>query len=253
VTANTGSFARYTADVLLYRALRLGSLGATNRLRRIAFQDGSRITYRLNRGDVQSIREIYLDEVYRLPFQLRPDVVIDLGAHIGLTSVFLAKRYGSPSIIAVEPDPSNAQLARANVASNNVRAEVIEAAVGPKDGAVRFQVSRDSNRGHIGARGLEVPMVSMDSLLEMTPDGRADLVKMDIEGGEEDLLSGDIAWLSRVRSMIIEFHPGLIDYGRLVGVLQDSGFRYVPAGSAWRGSMDAFIRDEWPPSDIALR
>ena len=43
--------------------------------------------------------------------------------------------------------------------------------------------------------------------------------------------------------MIVEFHPTLVDHRRLIGLIADRGFRYIPAGSVSADSMDAFVRD----------
>lgn len=247
VSADVRSAARFATDVLLYRALQLGDLPTMNRERTITLHGGTELTYRLNRGDIQGVREVWLDQAYRLPFDLPPTVVIDLGANIGLTSLFFAQNYGSDAVVAVEPDSSNARLARANLSRNGVSGEVVEAAVGARDGSARFQVARESNLGRLSGIGPEVPVVSMPSLLARTPDGFADLVKVDIEGAEEQVLSGDLGWLDRIGSMIVEFHPDRVDYSRLVGVVEQAGFRYVPANSVWPGSMDCFVRDGWSP------
>lgn len=84
---------RYGADLLLVR------IRQSDRVRRIQLLDGTRLSYRLNRGDMQSIREVWLDEAYELPFKPASGVLIDLGANIGLTSLWLAKRYCYHKII----------------------------------------------------------------------------------------------------------------------------------------------------------
>jgi hypothetical protein len=65
---------------------------------------------------------------------------------------------------------------------------------------------------------------------------------MDIEGGEGPLLQENLAWLGRVRSLIAEFHPDLIDYPAAIRSIESQGFRYIPAHSAGPDSMDAFLR-----------
>jgi FkbM family methyltransferase len=65
--------------------------------------------------------------------------MIDAGANIGFSSVYLACRWGATRIVAVEPDPENAELLRRNLAQNGVEAEVIEAAVGAEDGEASFR------------------------------------------------------------------------------------------------------------------
>ena len=76
----------------------------------------------------------------------------------------------------------------------------------------------------------------MQSVLESTPTGSADLVKMDIEGAEGALLNGDLGWLERVESLIIEFHPAAVGYGDLVDILKLAGFTHFPPRSPWPGT-----------------
>ncbi len=246
LVADHQSFVRYATDVFLYRILRIVNLPSSGQERSIRLHGGIEITYRLNRGDIQSIREVWIDESYRLPYGVVPKIVIDLGANIGLTSLWLARRYNCPTIIAVEPLPSNASLVRRNLANNGIVAEVIEAAVGPNDGSTFFDAQRDSNAGRVSMAGIPIRMISMDSILSMLREmSIVDLVKMDIEGGEQALLSSNLAWLDRIRSLIVEFHPPLVDYPGLVSTLERTGFRYIPAGSTHTGSMDGFVRESW--------
>ena len=150
-------------------------------------------------------------------------------------------------MIAVEPSPQNARLTRLNLEGNRIVAEVIEAAVGAHDGTAMFQDAGESNLGRLDdvAGGRSVAVVSMDTLLQRLPPGaEIDLVKMDIEGGEGPLLqSGNLKWLGRVRSIIAEFHPEVIDYPAVIKSVESQGFRHIPAHSAADfDSMDAFVR-----------
>ena len=67
---------------------------------------------------------------------------------------------------------------------------------------------------------------------------------MDIEGGEQQLLTGDLSWLARTKSMIAEFHPRLVDYPGLIKVTETQGLRYIPANTVFQNNMDAFIQNE---------
>lgn len=230
------SLLRYATDLFILR------LAPSNHMRQIRLSGGTLLFYRVNRGDMQSIREVFLDKAYRLPFPSQSEVLVDLGANIGTAAVWLAKQYGYSKVIAVEPSPKNAQLALTNMRNNGINAELIEAAVGPEDGTAFFADAEASNLGHISDKGRPVRMVSMDSILGHLPQETMVDVKMDIEGGEEALLRGDLTWLSRVRSVVAEFHPDIIDYPGAIRVLQDAGFSYIAAGSAHENSMDAFIK-----------
>jgi FkbM family methyltransferase len=244
ICSGVGSFSRLGADVCLYRVLRLGKIPCKNAVRSIVVKSGADVAYRLNRGDIQSIREVLMDEAYRLPFSIpRPNVIVDLGANIGLTSLYLYSCFKPDILIAVEPDPSNAALARHNLEPLGGR--VIEAAVGAVDGVGRFKSNPESNLGTLveGTDGRSVDITSMNHLIESLPNHHIDLLKIDIEGGEQELLTRNTEWLSAVDAIIAEFHPDRVDYSGLIQGLIRKGFRYIPAGSAWYGSMDGFVRD----------
>jgi len=67
-----------------------------------------------------------------------------------------------------------------------------------------------------------------------------------IEGGEGALFSGSCSWLDRVGSIIIELHPLAVDVNSIISMIESAGFMYIPAGSVWPGSMDAFSRPVHP-------
>jgi FkbM family methyltransferase len=228
------SWPRLIADILAARLIRSVRLPRSDSPRTVTMKDGTRLSYRLNRGDVQAIREIWLDEVYRTPAEAEHlGLVVDLGANIGFTSVYLARRLAGARVVAVEPDPANAALLRRNLAQNGIDALVVEAAIGPRDGTARFRSNRESNLGYVAEDGdLSVPMLSVPTLLE-----RADattggfLLKLDIEGGEEQLFTGELGWLGDVELLLPEFHLDVVDLPRIYGLLEAAGLESrVPEG-----------------------
>jgi FkbM family methyltransferase len=241
ITAGTRSALRLCGDLVALRLARLTRREPSDAPRAIVLADGRPLRYRLNRGDLQSLREVWMDEVYRPPMDIHPDVVVDLGANIGLTTRWLHHRLGARSLLTVEASEANNRLLEHNVPAGT---RIVRAAVGPRDGVGLFAPDTASNLGRLADGGRPVPQVSMDTVLGLLPEGRrVDLLKLDIEGGEQELLTGgDLGWLDRVDAIIAEFHPLVVDYPGLVGRLVAHGFDHVPAGSAWAGSMDAFVR-----------
>jgi hypothetical protein len=61
------------------------------------------------------------------------------------------------------------------------------------------------------------------------PAGPA-LLKVDIEGGEDQLFTGDLSWLGRFDCVLAELHPGRADLTRIAGLIEDAGLRFRPAG-----------------------
>ena len=242
LAADTRSRIRLSMDFALSRLNSVIPSGQRNRLREVRLRGEVKILYRLNKGDLHSIREIWLEEAYRLPFEDPSGVFLDLGANIGMTSVWLAKRFSFSQVIAVEPDPGNAALARQNFELNGIAGHVLEAAIGPQDGTARFKFTELSNLGRLSEDGSWVPVISVGTLMKMFKVERFGLIKIDIEGGEQELFDGPIGWLASADAIIIEFHPTIVDYPRLIRLVSCHGFRYIPARSASPTNMDCFVR-----------
>ena len=211
-----------------------------NRERQITTRSGVKLVYRLNRGDLQGILEVWCDEVYRLPFATPSGAFLDLGANIGLTGVWMATQSEFSKIIAVEPDHENALLVAKNFHQNGIAATVIEAAVGPNDGTTRFKTERWSNLGHVtdSDEGMPVRVISVASIIREFEVETFGLVKVDIEGSEQALFLGPPEWLGCTKSMIVEFHPEVVDYPLLTKTVSSRGFQYIPASPR---NMDCFV------------
>jgi len=123
---------------------------------------------------------------------LRPgDLALDIGANVGVYSLYLAKQVGPTGrVLACEADATSARHLRDNVARNyQAQVDVIEAAIGEREGTVRFLGGLDCT-SHISSAdegGTPVPMTTLDALV---PEGRPMFVKVDVEGAEERVLMG---------------------------------------------------------------
>jgi FkbM family methyltransferase len=242
LAADAPSRFRLSMDFALSRLIGLVPRGQRNRVREISLRGDIKIRYRLNKGDLHSIREIWFQEVYRPPFDGPSGVLLDLGANIGMTSVWLATRFAFTQVIAVEPDPNNAALVRQNLELNGISGQVLEAAIGPKEGTARFHSSELSNLGRLSENGsLLVPMISVDTIIKKLAVRSFALIKIDIEGGEQDLFDGPIGWLACAHAIIIEFHP-TVDRSRITGMVSSHGFKYIPAHSRFPENLDCFTR-----------
>ncbi|MFZ0785876.1 MAG: FkbM family methyltransferase [Candidatus Acidiferrales bacterium] len=227
-------------DFALSRLVGLLPENQVGAVRKVRFKGGINLCYRLNKGDLHGIREVWFDEAYRLPFEDPSGTLLDLGANIGLTSVWLAKRYPFSRVIAVEPDPSNAALVRRNLELNGIHGEVLQTAIGDHEGTAMFALNRNSNLGRLSDHGVAVPMTTVAAILENAACSRLGLVKIDIEGGEQQLFDGPIDWLASTDAIIAELHPALADCSRIVETISKRGFEYIRSNSVFPDNMDCF-------------
>lgn len=193
--------------------------------------------------DADVLREVFEEDVYRARDLIRPgDVVVDLGANVGMFSVWAAQR--GARVRAVEPFSENLQQLGANLEAAGVFAdvEVVPAAVGAAVGLAKVEPGPGANRSG-GARVVEADPSEQEGLVQVLPlrkllEGLDEVafLKVDVEGYEH----AAIAWtptedLERVRAMAIEFHPGEPStLGRIVEHLSESHHVEV-LGAASRG------------------
>lgn len=187
-----------------------------------------RMLVRSNKGsDAFIFSEVFDHQYYSLELDLVPQTVLDLGANAGFTAVYFAKVYPDARLACVEPIASNVRVLRRNLALNRVSAQVFEAAVSTTDGTVRMEVLQMDYGHRVTAAGacapansVEVPAISVPTLLARLGWDRVGLLKIDIEGYERELLANDCDWLKKVDAICIECHEGFseVDLARIASL-----------------------------------
>jgi FkbM family methyltransferase len=141
------------------------------------------------------------------------DVIVDIGANIGYFVLIEAGLVnGEGKIVALEPSPQNARLLKHNVEKNKIENVFIhQIAVGEKTGKANLYLSEKSNRNSLIPRNeleykeIEVNVTTLDDLLEK--EERVNLIRMDIEGGEFNVINGMEKTLKKFRPKIfLELH-----------------------------------------------
>lgn len=158
--------------------------------------------------DFLVMREILCDEEYKLPDGFKAKNIVDLGAHIGLSSLYLATALDAPKIVAVEADPALVERTRQNTAGHDVT--VLNAAISTTSGRRPFFTSDESwansfERTLARQREIEIDTVTIDDAMRAGGFDRVDLLKIDVEGAEWDLLDNR-AFTRNVDAIVGELH-----------------------------------------------
>ena len=146
---------------------------------------------------------------------------LDIGANIGYYTMLFASL--CKTVIAFEPEPSNFELLKKNVESNNIKNVILFSdAVSNFSGMTKLYLCdldvNGSNGMHRTYRS-KFCNKSIDIFSDKLDDMRfidgVDFIKMDIEGAEYGALKGMVELLKRDKPLIImEFHPlSIIEYG----------------------------------------
>ncbi len=171
---------------------------------------------RIGTTDVSVFKQVLLERHYGVEVGFAPKVIVDAGANIGLSSVFFANAFPEAKILAIEPEQSNFELLKQNVAaypqiiplqlalwSENKAICLVD----PGNGNHGFQTDDHSSVGrHASAT---VTAMTIDALMERFSLSVIDILKVDIEGAEREVFESADPWMSRVNGVMIELHDHL--------------------------------------------
>ena len=132
---------------------------------------------------------------------VRPgDVVLDIGANIGLVTFILSSIVGTEGLVhAFEPNPEMCQLIERATTRNNVENIVLHrVALGAQDGDLTLSVpsgnagaaSLITTRQVPDSKTMTVPVHTLSSIMADQPIDHIRLVKLDVEGFEPEVLRG---------------------------------------------------------------
>jgi FkbM family methyltransferase len=202
----------------------------------IAAREGTfRTTVMLRRrsSDVWTFSQVFADNEYNLRRLPRWDeicelydhittadktpLILDLGANIGLASLYFTKNWPKARIIAVEPSEENYHVLCQNIAGH-CNVQPIMAAIASEDGAVEIANPNAFEWAYrtviASAESADtVSALSIQSLLQIAPSARGYcpyIAKIDIEGFEKDLFLKNTDWVTLFPVIIIELHDWLM-------------------------------------------
>lgn len=167
--------------------------------------------------------EVFGHEYYDLALESPPRTILDLGANVGMTAVYFARKYPGAKIACVEPIPTNLELLRQNLASNKVEASVFAAAIDSSDGETTMDVGQLDYGFKVASEGLTVPTISVQTILSELGWANIDLLKIDIEGHEGVVLKQNCDWLNKVQAVCIEIHDDYTETD-LIELAENYGF-----------------------------
>lgn len=181
--------------------------------------------FHLSNYDFCSVREIYARRIYFPTDDWIPkqgDFVVDLGANVGMVTLLCAGL--GADVVAVEAQDGFIPCIKKNLSENGCldRVRVIHGLVG--DGSGVFS-SKENFEAADHFNGNFPKSITMEDILNIIPDRRVNLLKMDIEGSEFDLFSSNLDWLSFVDKIAMEIHPDSGDVSGFIDNMTRNGFK----------------------------
>lgn len=212
-------YARWQAEFGIRGLWRLMRSNSTHRERQVFLKSkrfGS-IVCRNCPEDFAAINTVMCFRAYAAPFgQRRFESVLDLGANVGIATRYFLAQEPTARVLAVEPSLENCAVFRKNmeIAAAEDRVRLWECAIGSAERmgylhsniAGRFDSFRVgfSSSGPNSRDDRPVAIREMASAVRVLSEPV--LVKMDIEGSEDEILGCRNNWIDKVDYMMVEFH-----------------------------------------------
>jgi FkbM family methyltransferase len=206
------------------------------------------------------------EEAFIRELPLDGKVIYDVGAFEGIFTMYFAKAVGPRGrVVAFEPHPANQARVHEHLELNEIdNVTVVHAGVGDRVGELRLASSADTGRAtadealqrRLEASGAQVgvvtaPLTTIDGEIAARDLPAPDLVKIDVEGFEQQVLEGMRSTIEAHRpDILVEIHGADLDAKRanargVTERLLDAGYevRHVESSRAIdRTNTDVAVR-----------
>lgn len=171
------------------------------------------------------------------------DIFFDVGANIGIFSIYAALREPKAMVYAFEPEYSNLHQLKMNIINNDLLNNVIPFAFAISDqtglsylhihdftaGAALSTEQRESINKTFGKEVVWKEGIGTSTLdyISENLDIQPNLIKIDVDGNELKILNGGRKVFSndKLRTIIIEMIENLPNYSGIKRYLKDQGFK----------------------------
>lgn len=171
------------------------------------------LSLRTYTGDLDIFYEIFWAQCYLIPNSLKINqyrTIVDLGANVGLASVYFKTLHPEAKVFSVEMEPDNYIQLKKNLAQFDNSYPIFGAIYDEQkditisNTALAYNFKIEVNREEVDA--LKVATLTMHDLIRNYHIDEIDLLKIDIEGAEQRVLGFNNQWLAKVNSILIELH-----------------------------------------------
>ena len=194
-------------------------------------------------SDIQVYGQVFVKKEYEalvekiLAHRKSSDIrfIIDAGANVGFTSLYLQQTFPGAFFLALEPDEKNLEQLKKNFKLNDLNNTELHLS-GLWSSDVWLQINRDADEGKewsyyvtASAKPTNLKGISLSTLLDKTEFSLIDILKIDIEGGEKELFSKEETIspvLKKTRFIAMEIHDHLADRQHILSILEKNNFSW---------------------------
>ena len=173
--------------------------------------------------------EIFFHRIYFFKSCMPSPKIIDCGSNIGMSIFFFKLIYPDAKIVGFEPDKITFDVLSANIKNNRIKGvTLVNSAIGRRNGVIDFYrpiglggdlgMSTILSTINYNYEKVKVRTVRLSSYIKEN----IDLLKMDIEGGEEEAIIEIQKKINQINCLVIELHG---KGSKISSILEIEGFK----------------------------
>lgn len=186
-------------------------------------RNGLNIKLRTFSTDIQAFVNVWILEEYNKEgFKIKDrDVVIDIGGHIGLFTIYASHFCKRGKIFTFEPVKENYKILRENISINNLQnVSAFNVAVSDKNDRIKIYLNDNDQAAHSifenGHNFIETDSLSLKEIMDLNSIDKCDLVKLDCEGAEYEILRAlPQDYFKKIDKICLEYHLIQNDFTQL--------------------------------------
>ena len=171
------------------------------------------IKLRKHSTDLMALTHVWLIEEYKKEnFEIKQnDVVIDVGAHIGLFTIYASQFCTNGKIYSFEPVTENYQLLLDNIKLNNLNyVTSFNQAISNSNDSIELFLNNDES-GHSmfskSSKSVKIDSISLQTFFDENQINHCNFLKLDCEGAEYEIIEKlPLKYFKMIEKMVIEYH-----------------------------------------------
>lgn len=176
-------------------------------------KSGIKIKIRPNSTDLDTFSLIWLLKEYnKHGFTIKPnDVIIDIGAHVGIFSLYASQFCTNGKILCYEPSTENFELLQYNISQNQIKNIFSNNfAISGSNDTVTLYINPDNTAHSIcdsTSKSIQVQSRTLQNIFDSNKLEICDYLKLDCEGAEYEIIESlPSEYFKKIKQIYIEYH-----------------------------------------------